>query len=103
MKEMTEAERRFHLANCCQWKFGGYDIDDVGMPKSCTLVNMTNPYLPHKVLMVPKRTCHKVPGKMGYKGRKVICSECGYGLGDSRWYFCPKCGAEICGAEVVDD
>lgn len=50
-----------------------------------------------------KRTCHKVPGKMGYQGRKVICSECGYGLGDSRWHFCPKCGAEICGAEVVDD
>lgn len=50
-----------------------------------------------------KRTCHKVPGKMGYQGRKVICSECGYGLGDSRWYFCPKCGAEICGAEALDD
>lgn len=49
-----------------------------------------------------KRTCHKVPGKMGYQGRKVICSECGYGLGDDRWSFCPKCGAEICEAEVVD-
>lgn len=50
----------------------------------------------------PKRTCHKLPGKMGYQGRKVACSECGYGLGDSRWHFCPKCGAEICGAEIVD-
>lgn len=47
---------------------------------------------------VPKRTCNKVPGKMHYGERRLKCSECGYGLGDSRWVFCPKCGAEI-----VDD
>lgn len=42
-----------------------------------------------------ERTCIKVPGKMGYQGRKVVCSECGYGLGDDRWAFCPKCGAKV--------
>lgn len=42
-----------------------------------------------------RRTCKKVPGKMGYQGRKVICSECGYGIGDDRWAFCPKCGAKV--------
>lgn len=42
-----------------------------------------------------ERTCHKVPGKMHYGELRPKCSECGYGLGDSRWVFCPKCGAEI--------
>lgn len=56
MKEMTESERRFHLANCCQWKFDDYTIDDEGMPKKCVLVNETNPYLPKKVTMIPERT-----------------------------------------------
>lgn len=23
------------------------------------------------------------------------CSICGYGLGDNRWAYCPKCGAKI--------
>ena len=23
------------------------------------------------------------------------CSVCGYGLGDNRWLYCPKCGARI--------
>lgn len=59
-------------------------------------------YIEEQVNTSYKRTCHKLPGKMGYQGRKVICSECGYGLGDDRWSFCPKCGAEICGAEVAD-
>lgn len=44
---------------------------------------------------VPKRTCHKMPGKMHYGERRPKCSECGYSLGDSRWNFCPKCGAEV--------
>lgn len=95
MKELTETERKFHLANCCRWKFEGYTIDDIGMPKDCFLVNETNPYLDHRVVMIPKRTCYKVPGKMHYGERRPKCSECGYGLGDSRWSFCPSCGAEV--------
>lgn len=42
-----------------------------------------------------ERTCRKVPGKMHYGERRPKCSECGYGLGDSRWLFCPSCGARI--------
>lgn len=29
-------------------------------------------------------------------GRSVPCCECcGYGIGDTRWHFCPSCGAEV--------
>lgn len=41
-----------------------------------------------------ERTCNKVPGKMIYGERRPKCSECGYGLGDDRWNYCPKCGAK---------
>lgn len=41
------------------------------------------------------RTCLKVPGKMHYGERRQKCSECGYGLGDSRWAYCPSCGAKV--------
>lgn len=95
MKQLTELERKFRLANCCQWKFSHYDIDDIGMPKECILVNEVNPYLPEKVYMFPRRICKKVPGKTHYGERRPKCSECGYGLGDSRWLFCPKCGSKI--------
>lgn len=44
-----------------------------------------------------ERTCRKVPGKMHYGERRPKCSECGYGLGDSRWLFCPQCGAKVVG------
>ena len=43
----------------------------------------------------PKRTCRKVPGRMRYGERKPKCSECGYSLGDPRWFYCPKCGGKI--------
>ncbi len=43
------------------------------------------------------RTCLKVPGKMHYGERRPKCSECGYGLGDSRWAYCPSCGAKVAG------
>lgn len=42
-----------------------------------------------------ERVCHKVPGKMHYGERRPKCSLCGYGLGDDRWAFCPKCGARV--------
>ena len=44
-----------------------------------------------------ERTCHRVPGKMYYGERRPKCSECGYGLGDSRWSYCPSCGAKVVG------
>lgn len=48
-------------------------------------------------MFVAERTCRKVPGKMHYGTRRPKCSECGYGLGDSRWSFCPNCGAKVAG------
>lgn len=44
-----------------------------------------------------EHTCRKVPGKMHYGERRPKCSECGYGLGDSRWAYCPSCGAKVVG------
>lgn len=46
-------------------------------------------------MFVRGRTCLKVPGKMRYGDRKPKCSECGYGLGDPRWTYCPSCGAKV--------
>lgn len=48
-------------------------------------------------MFVRGRTCLKVPGKMHYGERRPKCSECGYGLGDSRWAYCPSCGAKVVG------
>lgn len=42
-----------------------------------------------------ERMCTKVPGKMHYGERRPKCSECGYGLGDKRWAYCPNCGAKV--------
>ena len=42
-----------------------------------------------------ERTCEKVPGKMRCGERRPKCSECGYGLGDPRWEYCPSCGAKV--------
>ena len=42
----------------------------------------------------PSTTRH---GKFRTKyGRKTPCCEvCGYSIGDMRWNYCPKCGAEV--------
>lgn len=49
----------------------------------------------------PERTCRKVPGRMRYGERKPKCSECGYSLGDPRWFYCPKCGAKVIRAKEL--
>lgn len=101
MRELTEAERRMHLANCCRWRFDGYTIDDEGMPKDCTLVNESNPYLPGKVLMVPKRTCYPVRqvSQGAHMEDDVIELSCGHkvpGRMTSQYpAFCEVCGAEV--------
>ncbi len=94
MKELTEAERKFHLANCCRWRYDGYTIDDEGLPNKCFLTNETNPYLPRKIQMVPKRTCRYERHINGYY-EDWICSECGHIENNGVWNYCPKCGAEI--------
>ena len=44
---------------------------------------------------VRERTCRRVVKGKRYGFDKQVCSECGYGIGDARWLFCPKCGARI--------
>ncbi|WP_455136356.1 hypothetical protein [Thermophilibacter sp.] len=48
---------------------------------------------------VPERTCHRVWKKQKMRQRKATCSECGYGITDARFNYCPNCGARV----VVDD
>ena len=42
--------------------------------------------------------CHRVRGRKSYRaygGYRIECSECGYGLADKRYHFCPNCGRHI--------
>lgn len=42
-----------------------------------------------------ERTCHRKDAGWRYTKRRYVCSVCGYGLGDGRWSYCPKCGAKV--------
>ena len=33
--------------------------------------------------------------KTKYGGETPCCELCGYSIGDMRWSYCPKCGAEV--------
>lgn len=57
-----------------------------GRPKNCPLV----PY-------EKKTTTRDGKGKTKYGRWVPLCECCGYAIGDRRYYFCPKCGAEIVG------
>lgn len=42
--------------------------------------------------------CRRVRGRKSYRaygGYRIECSECGYGLADKRYHFCPNCGRKI--------
>ncbi len=41
----------------------------------------------------PKTTRDKT--KRVYSVERPICERCGYGIGDTRWHYCPNCGAEV--------
>lgn len=48
------------------------------------------------VVWVPERTCHREKHGTKMDGSpKLRCSLCGYGIGDKRWSYCPKCGARV--------
>lgn len=56
-----------------------------------------------------KPTCHNISTykpKLGTfdTGGHFVCSECGfaYSFAELPYRLCPECGAELCGAEVVD-
>ena len=43
-------------------------------------------------------TCRRVRGHRSYRtqgGYRIECSECGYGLADRRYRYCPNCGRRI--------
>lgn len=40
-------------------------------------------------------TCKRVYGGKKYSNDKIVCSECGYGIGDRRFNYCPSCGCRI--------
>ena len=43
-------------------------------------------------------TCRRVRGHRSYRtqgGYRIECSECGYGLADRRYRYCPNCGRRV--------
>jgi len=45
---------------------------------------------------VRERTCRREKHGTKMDGSpKLRCSLCGYGIGDKRWSYCPKCGAKV--------
>lgn len=45
-------------------------------------------------------TCRRVSGNRSYRtqgGYRIECSECGYGLADKRYRYCPNCGRKVVG------
>lgn len=83
------------IENADRYGFNGYaeiDMENFGDVECC---DEWKPRLDAAWNARAERTCRKVPGKMHYGQRRPKCSECGYGLGDDRWGWCPKCGAKI--------
>lgn len=54
------------------------------------------------VQYVAGKTCHKIPSRTASGMRISKCSECGQGIGDIGWSYCPKCGARIIEDVEVD-
>lgn len=41
------------------------------------------------------RTTTRNTTRTVYGNKRPVCEVCGYGIGDKRWSYCPKCGAWI--------
>lgn len=39
--------------------------------------------------------CERIVKGKKWGNDRFVCSKCGYGLGDARWSYCPKCGGRI--------
>lgn len=65
----------------CPFEMGGYDTPEDAVT-AISRAKMT-------------KTCTRVEKGKKYGSPKIVCSVCGYGLGDSRWFYCPKCGSLI--------
>lgn len=46
---------------------------------------------------VPERTTTRNTKRTVYGDKRPVCEVCGFGIGDKRWGYCPKCGARIIG------
>jgi len=81
--ELTDGELLDLLADKVRFgRYGSKNFDEVLFGRIADLIDR------------PSTTRH---GKFRTKyGRKTPCCEvCGYSIGDMRWGYCPKCGAEV--------
>lgn len=81
--ELTDGELLDLLADKVRFgRYGSKNFDEVLFGRIADLIDR------------PSTTRH---GKFRTKyGRETPCCEvCGYSIGDMRWGYCPKCGAEV--------
>ena len=81
--ELTDGELLDLLADKVRFgRYGSKNFDEVLFERIADLIDR------------PSTTRH---GKFRTKyGRETPCCEvCGYSIGDMRWGYCPKCGAEV--------
>lgn len=81
--ELTDGEFLDLLADKVRFgRYGSKNFDEVLFGRIADLIDR------------PSTTRH---GKFRTKyGRETPCCEvCGYSIGDMRWGYCPKCGAEV--------
>lgn len=83
MMELTDGELLDLLADKVRFgRYGSKNFDEGLFERIADLIDR------------PSTTRH---GKFRTKyGRETPCCEvCGYSIGDMRWGYCPKCGAEV--------
>lgn len=90
LRGVTEEELCYmflgEILDCCT---DGHCLDEEGAVGERLVLNRLADLIDR-----PSTTRH---GKFRTKyGRKTPCCEvCGYSIGDMRWNYCPKCGAEV--------
>lgn len=90
LRKVTEEELcHMFLGEILDCFIGGCYINDEGEVDERLVLNRLADLIDR-----PITTRH---GKFKTKyGRKTPCCEiCGYSIGDTRWNYCPKCGAEV--------
>ena len=82
-----------------------YDIDPYWDMFDCKELDLAPEWDGHtpddaieRIATLGKETCHRIRGHRSYRtqgGYRIECSECGYGLADRRYRYCPNCGRRI--------
>lgn len=52
-----------------------------------------------RIVYVLERTTTRNTTRKVWGNPRPVCEVCGYGIGDKRWSYCPKCGAKIVEAD----